>query len=45
MKNSSFKIIVVFSPIFVEGTKITFVYNLVAPLIFKINLMTKPFHR
>ena len=32
MKNSSFKMLVVFSPIFVADTKITFVYNFVAPL-------------
>ena len=31
-KNSSFKTLVVFSPIFVADTKITFVYNFVAPL-------------
>ena len=31
MKNSSFKMLVVFSPIFVADTKITFVYNFVAP--------------
>ena len=31
MKNSSFKMLVVFSPIFVTGTKITFGYNFVAP--------------
>ena len=32
MKNSSFEILIVFSPIFVADTKITFVYNFVAPL-------------
>ena len=32
VKNSSFKMLVVFSPIFVADTKITFVYNFVAPL-------------
>ena len=32
MKNCSFKIWVVFSPIFVADTKITFIYNLVAAL-------------
>ena len=32
MKNSSFKMLVVFSPSFVTDTKITFVYNFVAPL-------------
>ena len=32
LKNSSFKILVVFSPIYVADTKITFVYNFVAPL-------------
>ena len=32
VKNSSFKMLVVFSPIFVTDTKITFVYNFVAPL-------------
>ena len=31
-KNSSFKMLVVFSPIFVVDIKITFVYNFVAPL-------------
>ena len=31
-KNRSFKMLVVFSPIFVADTKITFVYNFVAPL-------------
>ena len=30
--------LVVFSPIFVADTKITFVYNLVAPVISKVNL-------
>ena len=34
VKNSSFKMLVVFSPIFVADTKITFVYNFVAPLKF-----------
>ena len=33
VKNSSFKILVVLSLIFVADTKITFVYNFVAPLI------------
>ena len=32
VKNSSFEMLVVFSPIFVADTKITFVYNFVAPL-------------
>ena len=32
VKDSSFKMLVVFSPIFVADTKITFVYNFVAPL-------------
>ena len=32
MKNSSFNVLVVFSPIFVADTKITFVYNFLAPL-------------
>ena len=32
VKYSSFKMLVVFSPIFVDDTKITFVYNFVAPL-------------
>ena len=32
VKNSSFEMLVVFSPIFVVDTKITFVYNFVAPL-------------
>ena len=32
MKNNSFKMLVVFSPIFVADTKVTFVYNFVAPL-------------
>ena len=32
VKNSSFEMFVMFSPIFVANTKITFVYNLVAPL-------------
>ena len=32
MKNSSFKMLVAFSPIFVVDTKITFSYNFVAPL-------------
>ena len=32
MQNSSFKMLVVFSSIFVEDTKITFVYNFVVPL-------------
>ena len=34
IENSSFKMLVVFSPIFVADTKITFVYNFVAPLIY-----------
>ena len=33
MENSSFKMFVVFSPIFVADTNINFVYNFVAPLI------------
>ena len=32
VKNSSFEMLVVFSSIFVADTKITFVYNFVAPL-------------
>ena len=32
MKNSCFKMLVVFSPVFVADTKATFVYNFVAPL-------------
>ena len=32
VKNSSFEMLVVFLPIFVANTKITFVYNFVAPL-------------
>ena len=32
LKNSSFEMLVVFSPIFVANTKITFVYNFLAPL-------------
>ena len=32
VKNSSFEMLVVFSPIFVEDKKITFAYNFVAPL-------------
>ena len=35
VNNSSFEMLVVFSPIFVPDTKITFVYNFVAPLISK----------
>ena len=35
VKNSSFEMLVVFSPIFVADTKMTFVYNFVAPLISK----------
>ena len=37
IKNSSFEMLVVLSPIVVADTKITFVYNFVAPL---INLTT-----
>ena len=33
MRNSSFKMLDVFSPIFMADAKITFVYNFVAPLI------------
>ena len=33
MQNRSFKMLVVFSSIFVADTKITFVYNFVVPLI------------
>ena len=40
MKNSSFKILVVFSPIFVADTKITFVYNFVAPLNKQFEILT-----
>ena len=32
VENSGFKMLVVFSPIFVADTKITFVYNFIAPL-------------
>ena len=32
VKNNSFEMLVVFSPIFVADTKITFDYNFVAPL-------------
>ena len=32
-ENISFKMLVVLSPIFVANTKMTFVYNFVAPLI------------
>ena len=32
VKNNSFELLAVFSPIFVADTKITFVYNFVAPL-------------
>ena len=32
VKHSNFKMLVAFSPIFVTDTKITFVYNFVAPL-------------
>ena len=35
VKNSSFEMLVVFSPIFVADTKMTFVYNFVAALISK----------
>ena len=35
VKYSSFKMLVVFSPIFVADTKITFLDNFVAPLILK----------
>ena len=42
VKHSSFKMLVVFSPIFVVDTKITFAYNFVVPLsfsfIFKLKL-------
>ena len=31
-KNSSFKVLLMFSPVFVADTKTTFVYNFVAPL-------------
>ena len=34
VENSSFEMLVVFLPIFVADTKMTFVYNFVAPLIF-----------
>ena len=40
MKNSSFKMLVVFSPIFVADTKITFVYNFVAPLNKQFEILT-----
>ena len=32
VKNSSFEMLVVFSPTFVADTKITFFYNLIVPL-------------
>ena len=32
VKNNSFEMLVVFSPVFVADTKITFIYNFVAPL-------------
>ena len=32
VKNSSFKMLVVFSPIFMVDTNITFIYNFIAPL-------------
>ena len=38
MKNSSFKMLIVFSTIFVPDTQITFVYNLVASVISKVDL-------
>ena len=40
VKNNSFEMLVVFSPIFVADTKITFVYNFVAPLICLIILIS-----
>ena len=40
MKSSSFKMLVVLSPIFVVDTKITFVYNFVAPLSVVFKLFT-----
>ena len=41
VKNNSFEMLVVFSPIFVADTKITFVYNFVAPLTAYINEILK----
>ena len=41
VKNRSFEMLVVFSPIFVADTKITFVYNFVAPLNFDSARNTK----
>ena len=35
VKNSSFKMLVLFSPVSVADTKIAFVYNFLAPLTFK----------
>ena len=40
VKDSSFEMLVVFSPIFVADSKITFVYNFVAPLS-KTSVFTK----
>ena len=40
VKNGSFEMLVVFSPIFVADTKITFVYNFVAPLKAVLLLLT-----
>ena len=39
VKNSSFEVLVVFSPIFVVGTKITFAFNFVTPLIIDKNII------
>ena len=45
IKNSSFKMLVVFSPIFVADTKITFVCNFVAPVTVQKNKMLTLSHR
>ena len=37
VKNNSFEMLVVFSPVFVADTKITFIYNFVAPLRFSLS--------
>lgn len=39
LKNSSFQILVVLLPIYVANTKITFVYNLAAPLSINGNII------
>ena len=42
MKNSSFKMLVVFSPIFMADTKVNFIYNFVAPLTMSLVDMVSP---